>query len=118
MDSRCHSRVELGRWRGEEWAASSSHESALAPNPFLANDPPPPPPPNPFGPAPSSPPNPFAAPPSPSTTPPPPQQHASYDDIVRGAVAMGFSDADAVRAISAGQTNVDAAINWMLDHPN
>ena len=43
------------------------------------------------------------------------QPSDDYADVVRGAVAMGFAEADAVRAVSAGRHNVDAVVNWILD---
>ena len=40
----------------------------------------------------------------------------SYEDVVRAAVAMGFQESDAVRAVSEGRHDVDAVVNWILDH--
>ena len=97
--------------------APAAAAAAAAPNPFLAPDPPPPPPPNPFSAAPRSPPNPFSAAPHSPPTPPPAAPEVDLEEVVRGAVAVGFNEADAVRAVSAGHTDVDSVVNWILDNP-
>ena len=40
----------------------------------------------------------------------------SYEDVVRAVVALGFEESDAVRAYSEGRHDVDAVVNWILDH--
>ena len=75
------------------------------------------PPPNPFAAAPRSPPNPFSAAPHSPPTPPPAAPEVDLEEVVRGAVAVGFNEADAVRAVSAGHTDVDSVVNWILDNP-
>ena len=49
--------------------------------------------------------------------PPPAAPEVDLEEVVRGAVAVGFNEADAVRAVSAGHTDVDSIVNWILDNP-